>query len=151
VPAPAAAGEAADAEPAALAAPEVDAAAVAAQCRYYAAAANYEANVDEKRENKLKELKDEAYANVQSAKYDAVAAEYEANVDEKREDKLKELKDEAYANLQSANEYLALTFRSISDAPMSSSRKLESQEVTIPAGVRKRQKLGTLRSCLVGV
>jgi hypothetical protein len=123
VPAPAAAGEAADAEPAALAAPAVDAAAVAARCRYDAVA----------------------------AEYDAVAAEYEANVDEKREDKLKELKDEAYANLQSANEYLALTFRSISDAPMSSSRKLESQEVTIPAGVRKRQKLGTLRSCLVGV
>ena len=123
VPAPAAAGEAADAEPAALAAPAVDAAAVAARCRYDAAA----------------------------AKYYALAAEYEANVDEKREDKLKELKDEAYANLQSANVYLALTFRSIPDAVMSSSRKRESEELTIPAGVRKRQKLGTLRSCLVGV
>jgi hypothetical protein len=66
VPAPAAAGEAADAEPAALAAPAVDAAAVAvaARCRYdaaaakyYALAAEYEANVDEKREINLKNSK----------------------------------------------------------------------------------------------
>jgi len=84
-----------------------------------------------------------------AAEYKAAAAEYKANVDEKRENKLRELKDEAYAILQSANEYL-LTFRSIPDAVMSSSRKLESHEVTITAGVRKRQKLGTLRSCLIG-
>ena len=117
----AAAGEAADAEPAALAAPAVDAATVAAQCKCDAL-----------------------------VKYDAAAAEYKANVDEKRENKLRELKNEAYANLQSANEHLALTLRSIPDAVMSSSRKLESHEVTIPAGVRKRQKLGALRSCLLG-
>jgi len=120
--APAAAGEAADTgEPAALAAPAVDAATVAAQCKCDAL-----------------------------VKYDAAAAEYKANVDEKRENKLRELKNEAYANLQSANEHLALTLRSIPDAVMSSSRKLESHEVTIPAGVRKRQKLGALRSCLLG-
>ena len=94
---------------AALANPAADAAAVAAQCRYDDAAAEYK----------------------------AAAAEYKANADEKRDIKLKELKDEAFANLQSANEYLALTFPSISDAAMSSSRK--------------RQKLGTLRSFLVGV
>jgi hypothetical protein len=56
-----------------------------------------------------------------------VAAKYEANVDEKRETKLKELKDEAFANLQSANEYLALTFRNIPDAVISSSRKREAE------------------------
>ena len=122
VPALAAAEKAADAEPTALAAPAVNTAAVAAQCRYDAAL----------------------------AKYVATAAEYEANVDEKRENELRELKDEAYANLQSANEYL-LTLRSIPDAATSSSRMLESQEVTMPAGVRKRQKLGALRSCLVGI
>ena len=123
VPAPAAAGEAADAEPAALAAPAVDAAAVAARCRYDAAA----------------------------AKYYALAAEYKSKIGTGEATAFKELKDEAYANLQSANEYLALTFRSIPDAVKSSSRKRESEELAIPAGVRKRQKLGTLRSCLVGV
>jgi hypothetical protein len=85
---------------AALAAPAADAAAVAAQCRYDDAAAEYK----------------------------AAAAEYKANADEKRDIKLKELKDEAFANLQSANEYLALTFRNIPDAVMSSSRKRESEE-----------------------
>ena len=91
---------------AALAAPAADAAAVAAQCRYDAAAAKNDA----------------------AAKYDAVAAEYKANVDEKRETKLNELKDEAFANLQSANEYLALTFRNIPDAFISSSCKREAEE-----------------------
>jgi hypothetical protein len=117
----AAAGEAADAEPAALAAPAVNAAADAAQCRYDAL-----------------------------VKYDAAAAKYEAKIGTGEATAFKELKDEAYANLQSANEYL-LTFRSIPDAAMSSSRMLELQEVTMPAGDRKRQKLGMLRSCLVGV
>jgi len=99
---------------AALAAPAADAAAVAAQCRYDAAA---------------------AAKNDAAVEYKAAAAKYEANVDEKRETKLKELKDEAFANLQSANanlqsanEYLALTFRNIPDAVMSSSRKRESEE-----------------------
>ena len=121
--APAAAGEAADTgEPAALAAPAVDAAAfVTVQCRHDAAL----------------------------AKYKAAAAEYKAKIGTGEDTAFKELKDEAYAILQSANEYL-LTFRSIPDAVMSSSRKLESHEVTIPAGVRKRQKLGALRSCLLG-
>jgi hypothetical protein len=120
--APAAAGEAADAEPAALAAPAVNAAAVAAQYRYDAAV----------------------------AKYDTAAAEYKAKIGTGEATAFKELKNEAYANLQSANEHLALILRSIPDAVMSSSRKLESHEVTIPAGVRKRQKLGALRSCLLG-
>ena len=117
----AAAGEAADAEPAALAAPAVNAAADAAQCRYDAL-----------------------------VKYDAAAAKYEAKIGTGEATAFKELKNEAYANLQSANEHLALILRSIPDAVMSSSRKLESHEVTIPAGVRKRQKLGALRSCLLG-
>ena len=121
--APAAAGEAADTgEPAALAAPAVNAAAVAAQYRYDAAV----------------------------AKYDTAAAEYKAKIGTGEATAFKELKNEAYANLQSANEHLALILRSIPDAVMSSSRKLESHEVTIPAGVRKRQKLGALRSCLLG-
>jgi len=42
--------------------------------------------------------------------------------------KFNELKDEAFANLQSANEYLALTFRNIPDAFISSSRKREAEE-----------------------
>ena len=122
VPAPAAAGEAADAEPVAPAAAAVDAAAIAAQCRYDDAAAEYKAKIGTGEATAFKELKNEAYA----------------------------IKNEAYAILQSANENLS-TFRSDPDAVMSSSRKLESHEVTIPAGVRKRQKLGTLRSCLIGV
>ena len=122
--APAAAGEAADAEPAALAAPAVDfAAVVTAQCRY----------------------------NARVAKYDAAVAEYKAKIGTGEATAFKELKNEAYANLQSASEHLALTLRSIPGAVMSSSRKLESQEGTIAAEVRKRQKPGTLRSCLVGV
>jgi hypothetical protein len=104
------------AEPAALAAPAVNATAVAAQCRYDAAA---------------------AAKNDAAAKYDAAVAEYKAKIGTGEATAFKELKDEAFANLQSANEFLALTFPSISDAAMSSSRK--------------RQKLGTLRSFLVGV
>jgi len=122
--APAAAGEAADTgEPAALAAPAVDAAAfVTVQCRHDAAL----------------------------AKYKAAAAEYKAKIGTGEDTAFKELKDEAYAILQSANEHLVLTLRSIPGAAMSSSRKLESHEGTIAAGVRKRQKkLGTLRCCLI--
>ena len=100
-PAPAAAGEEADAEPAVLAAPAVDAAAIAAQCRYDAAAAKNDA----------------------AAEYKAAAAKYEAKIGTGEATAFKELKDEAFANLQSANEFLALTFPSISDAAMSSSRK----------------------------
>ena len=101
----------------------------------------------------MRQDKDEAQRryHAAAAKYDAAAGEYKASFGTSDASAFKELKDEAYANLLSANEYLTLILRRIPEAVMSSSRKRESEELAIPAGVRKRQKLGTLRSCLVGV
>ena len=86
----------------------------AAEAKYDAAAAKYEANVDEKKDKKLKELTDQAYANLKSAN----------------------------ANLQSANEQLTLTLQEIPEAGIGSSRTREVE--ADPERVAKRSSEMTI-------
>ena len=95
----------------------------AAVTKYDAAAAKYEANEDDKKELKLKQLKDEAYAMMESA---------DANL------------QSADANLQSANKQITLTLQRL-PAVVSRKREAEAdsyeeQGLKIPSAMTHRAK-----------
>ena len=102
----------------------------AAVTKYDTAAAKYEANEDDKKEHKLKELKDEAFANVQAAR--AIMESADANL------------QSADANLQSANEQITLTLQRLPTVVLKKRKaeadSYEERGIKIPSVLTHRAK-----------